>query len=352
MEDFVSISPIILLVLFAIIGVLGCVCVTILLKYKAKIQDLNEYCPEAEVFVECRKERKPCLALHDPGSKYVRFVPADKEKKTSWEYTLGEFAVKFAPDFSSYCEPDLFYGDLEVHHAGTLSPHFLGLKSVMTLNNMEDIKMRPDFAKIRFLRTNTFHFLLSCPATELYDNCELYLKEFAKKDIGQEIPDSVEEFVTLIERAKDVFSHMPLEGDKNAANIVYYDTIETIKVPNSLNARIHKSKATLTSVFGGKKASGDSSELVDELVDKPTYKKVRRRNWALLGLSYTHAINSIGYAVTSKDVGLMEKLAMEKGRQEMKDNEDKTWTRIYRALIILGAIVICIIALVNFGPGV
>ncbi|NCU27974.1 hypothetical protein EOM86_14855, partial [Candidatus Nomurabacteria bacterium] len=333
-----------MIILFVAIFALAAAAIVILLKYKTKMQDYNEYCPEAEIFIECRKERKPCLALHDPGSKYTRFIPADKEKKTSWEYTLGEYSVKFAPDFSSYCEPDLFYGDLEVHHAGTLSPHFLGLKSVMALNNMEDIKMMPEFAKIRFLRTNTLHYLLSCPATELYDNCELYLKEYAKKDIGQDIPDSVEEFVILMEKAKDVFAHMALEGEKDPANIVLYDTIETVKVPSTLNAAIKKGKSTLSSVFGKKekKTTSPGTDMIDEVTDKPIYKKIRRKNWALVGLSYTHAINSIGYAVTSKDVGVMEKLAIEKGRQEMRENEDKTWTRIYRALIILGAITVCI----------
>ena len=115
--DQISISPIVLLVVLLLtLAALG-VAVFFSMRYKQFKDDLNEYCPEAETFIRGRKERKPVLAIHDSGSTYTRFLLGETENRASWTFKCEEFEVKFRPDFSSHCEADRFYGDLEVFHA-------------------------------------------------------------------------------------------------------------------------------------------------------------------------------------------------------------------------------------------
>lgn len=344
MLEYLSIPPIVMIILAGVIILLIAVTLIITMKFKTYVQDIKDYAPEAEVFVKCRKEGTQCLCLHDAGSHYVRFIQAKKAKNTSWEFDVGPYGPKFAGDFASHYEPDLYHGNLEVLHFGTMSLYSLGLKSVMSICNMQDLLAKDEFRKLRFLRYQSLHFLFSCNAGDLRDNCSLYLKQYAQKDIGQDIPETVDEFMQIIEQAIDAYTHMPLEGDKPDDQTYYYDTMETVME----NVAVEETKKS--GLF--KKIKVKTTKDIPVTVSEPVYKLVNRRVHKMVGFSYNFAIQAIGYAVTSSDVGIMEKLAIEKGKQDGKNDVDDFWKKkLFPALIIIGVIIIGIIALVRFGPG-
>lgn len=342
MMDYISIPTFVMIILVLAIVILLIISVILALKHLNYVKDIQQYAPESEVFMKCRKENTQCICLHDAGSHYTRFIQATKTKNTSWEFDVGHYGPKFSGDFASYYEPDLYHGNLEVLHFGTMSPYSLGLKSVMSICNMMDLLRKDEFEKLRFLRYQSLHFLMSCKANELRDNCELYLKSYAQKRVGQIIPETTDEFMTLIERAIDVYTHMPLEGDKPDEQVCYYDTLETVmeEVPVEEVKKVGFFKKI--KILTTKEQPVKTSE--------PMFKLVNRRIYKMVGLSYNFAIQSIGYAITSSDVGIMEKLAIEKGNLDGRDNVDDFWKKkIFPALLIIGAIVIGIIAITQLG---
>lgn len=364
--DQISISPI---VLWIVIGIAVCAVIAAVIVYSRSKQykkDIEDWCPEAPIFTEARQRGIPVLALHDSGSSYTRFLLGETNTRASWTFKAAEFEVKFRPDFSSHCEPDRYYGNLEVYHAATHHPVFWGTKSIIALNNIVDLLNRKEtvytpqydedgneleeeieevvepFANLRFLKTNDLVSLMKCNAQDLEGNCQMFLKEYAKRDVGQPMPESVDDFVSLIQQAVKEFENMPLEGDPDAPDNYYFDTIETIKTEHPIVEKIKKIPKHLR-----KAGSEEQTEMVDETSDKPVYKMGIRHHWKLSGFSYKYGLSNTPMATFSQDVKAMEEMSREQGKSEKDEHENKTWSKVIMCIIVMGVIIFGIIALVK-----
>ena len=334
--DQISISPIVLLiVLLLTLAALG-VAVFFSMRYKQFKDDLNEYCPEAEIFIRGRKERKPVLAIHDSGSTYTRFLLGETDNRASWTFKCEEFEVKFRPDFSSHCEADRFYGDLEVYHAAAHHPFFLSSKSVMAINNLVDLLAMDNFEKLRFLRTEDLSSLMKTNAQDLPADCQMFLKEYSKKDVGQPLPKTVDEFVKLVQEAVKEFEQMSLEGSGESVDSVYLDVIQTIKEkpalpkPQNLFNRMKKNE-----------------EDVEEEIEGPSYVKGVKQIWKLKRFSYKYAFVASPIATTSKDVENMENLSREQGKQDQSSKNDNFFKWVFAIVAVLGVIIFGVVVLFN-----
>lgn len=358
--DQISISPV---VLWIVIGIAVCAVIAVLIIYSRSKQykkDIEDWCPEAPIFTEARQRGIPVLALHDSGSAYTRFLLGETNTRASWTFKAGEFEVKFRPDFSSHCEPDRYYGNLEVYHAATHHPVFWGVKSIIALNNIIDLLNRKEtvcvgydddgnemyeivepFARLRFLRTNDLISLMKCNAQDLEGNCQMFLKEYAKRDVGQPMPDSVDDFVSLVQEAVKEFETMPLEGDPDAPDNYYMDTFETVKCEHPVVEKIRKIPKLIV-----KKIEGDTEE-VDETSDKPIYKVGIRHHWKLSGFSYKYGLSNTPIATFAQDVKSMEEMSREQGKSEKDEHENKIWSKVIMCIIVMGVIIFGIIALVK-----
>lgn len=384
--DELSISPIVLMILGAIIAIAVIGCLVILARYKSFKSDLKTFCPEAPIFIRARQQCKPVLALHDAGSSFTRFLVGETNHRASWTFKAEEFEVKLRPDFSSHCEPDRYYGDLEVYHAATIHPVFFGAKSIIAINNITDLLARKEiteitengetkkvrtepFKKLRFLPTNDLLALMKCNAQDLEGNCQMFLKEYSKKDIGQPLPGSVNEFVTLIQMATKEFNSMPLEGDPDAPTNYYYDTIESIKVEKPMLEQMKEKGASILDEFlykikenreqKGKpklklpflksddKQTKPVKELEEDESPEPVYKLGIRHHWKLKGISYKAALMNVPITTFSQDVKAMEEMSREQGKLDKDKEENKTWMKIIGICAVLGVIVFGIIALIN-----
>lgn len=403
--DEISLSPIVLLILIGIIAFAVIGCIVLAGKFRSFKSDLKLYCPEAPIFIQARQTGKPVLALHDAGSSFTRFLIGEINHRASWTFKAEEFEVKFRPDFSSHCEPDRYYGDLEVYHAATIHPVFFGAKSIIAINNIMDllakkesvevtdengkkkkVKVEP-FKKLRFLPTNDLLALMKCNAQDLPGNCQMFLKEYSKKEVGQPLPGSVNEFVTLIQRATKEFNAMPLEGDPDAPNNYYYDTIESVKMEKTTSEQLkemsksifdtfkekyqekqkdkpQKEKRKFTFPFLKKKSQPQEEEEQEAVAEtpkqtKPThvyeedespvpvYKLAIRHHWKLKGISYKAALMNVPITTFSQDVKSMEEMSREQGKMDKDKEENRTWMKIIGICAVLGVIIFGIIALFN-----
>lgn len=336
--DQISISPIVLLVVLLLtLAALG-VAVFFSMRYKQFKDDLNEYCPEAETFIRGRKERKPVLAIHDSGSTYTRFLLGETDNRASWTFKCEEFEVKFRPDFSSHCEADRFYGDLEVYHAAAHHPFFLSSKSVMAINNLVDLLAMDRFEKLRFLRTEDLSSLMKTNAQDLPADCQMFLKEYSKKDVGQPLPKTVDEFVRLVQEAVKEFEQMSLEGSGDTPDSVYLDIVQTIKEKPSLP----KPKNIFNRLM---KKSDEETEEEEER--GPSFVKGIKQIWKLKGFSYKYAFIASPIATTSKDVENMENLSREQGKKEQNGVNDNFFRWVIAIIAVLGVVIFGVVVLVN-----
>ena len=340
--DQISLSPIALIILIIITFVAVAAAAgfgTMLKRWK---DDLNEWCPEAPVFIRGRKERKPILALHDSGSSYVRFLVGETDDRASWTYKAEEFEVKFRPDFSSHCEADRFYGDLEVYHAATHHPFFMSSKSVMALNNIVDLLAQERFEKLRFLRTQDLTSLMRTNAQDLPADCQMFLKEYSKKNVGQTLPKTVDEFVKLVQEAVKVFEQMALEGDDSPQS-VYLDVVQTVKEKSPIQAPKTLLSTLLSRLF--EKHNEDEEESADLL--QPIYERGIKQIWKLKGYSYKYAFVATPVATTSSDVKNMETLSREQGKNDSDTKTGEFFKWIIGICAVLGVIIFGIVVLFN-----
>lgn len=386
--DEVSVSPIVIFALIAVIAILVIACFAIWSRFRSFKTDLKTYCPEAPIFVQARQQGLPVLALHDAGSSYTRFLLGETNHRASWTFKAKEFEVKLRPDFSSHCEPDRYYGDLEVYHAATIHPVFWGAKSIIALNNINDllaskkvievtnkdtgekkkVTVEP-FKKLRFLPTNDLLALMRCNAQDLEGNCQMFLKTYAKKDIGQPLPSTINEFCTLVQRATKEFNAMPLEGDPNAPTNYYYETIESFKEEKPVSVKIKeqtasildeyllKAKKKINSKLDGKvkfkfnipdeEKEKEPNKLAEDESPTSVFKLGIRHVWKLKGISYKLALQNVPITTFSQDVKAMEEMSREQGKLDKDKEESKTWMKIIGICAVLGVIIFGIIALCN-----
>ena len=78
MMDYISIPTFVMIILVLAIVILLIISVILALKHLNYVKDIQQYAPESEVFMKCRKENTQCICLHDAGSHYTRFIPATK----------------------------------------------------------------------------------------------------------------------------------------------------------------------------------------------------------------------------------------------------------------------------------
>lgn len=345
--DQISLHPAALLVLVLIVLASIVLAAYFGMRLKQWKDDLKEYCPEAEIFIRGRKERKPVMAIHDSGSSYVRFLLAETDNRASWTYKAEEFEVKFRPDFSSHCEADRFYGDLEVYHAAAHHPFFLSSKSVMCLNNIVDLLSMEKFENLRFLRTQDLTSLMQTNAQDLHADCQMFLKEYAKKNVGQPLPKSVDDFVRLIQEAVKEFSAMPLEGSDSPES-VYLDIVQTIDEKPALATPkgIADTIVQIVSRLRGKGGDEDCSEKEPE-EPKAFYQRGIKHIWKLKGFSYKYAFVATPTATTSQDVQNMETLSREQGKSDTESKNSDFFKWVFAIIAVLGVIIFGVVVLFN-----
>lgn len=341
--DQISLDPIALLILILIAGAAVLAAAFMGFKMKQQKDDLEEWCPEAPIFIRGRKERKPILAIHDSGSSYVRFMVGETDNRASWTFKAEEFEVKFRPDFSSHCESDRYYGDLEVYHAAAHHPFFMSSKSVMAINNIVDLLAMERFKNLRFLRTQDLTSLMKTNAQDLPADCQMFLKEYSKKNVGQPLPKSVDEFVQLIQEAVKVFERMALEGSGDSPESVYLDIVQTVKE----KPKLPDAQSLLSRL---KRSSGKEEETGEEEEEErgAFFQRGIRQIWKLKGFSYKYAFVATPTATTSKDVENMENLSREQGKHDGESTKNDNFFKwVFAIVAVLGVVIFGVVVLFN-----
>ena len=207
----------------------------------------------------------------------------------------------------------------------------------MAINNLVDLLAMDKFEKLRFLRTEDLSSLMKMNAQDLPADCQMFLKEYSKKDVGQILPKTVDEFVRLIQEAVKCFEQMALEGSGDTPDSVYLDIVQTIKEKPSLP----KPK----NIFNRLKKKDD--EETEEEESGPSFVKGIRQIWKLKGFSYKYAFIASPIATTSKDVENMENLSREQGKKEQNGVNDNFFKWVIAIIAVLGVVIFGIVVLVN-----
>lgn len=348
MADIVIGQPIFIgMILVIILLILGLVVAAYkIIMYMA---DMNANAPEAFVIKEAREKKLPIMALHDAGSGRTILKLGKKSKKFAWEFEAGEYGPKVTPEHTPDCEPDMLGGNLPVYHYDLKSISACSPKSAAAICHLTKLRSLPEYAELRFLPEDDLYTLLMEDAANLEHDCRIYLQEYAVSDIGQPIPRCVEDFVALIQDARETYS----KEEWDDADFGYiYTSLEAYKqkTVQKVVSQAVKKFSLKSLLFPPKKdaAPVDAVETEDlELFEEPPkqYEIAYRTPYKLEPFSFKYAFRAIGNATEAITVRSLLDLAFARGVEEGKKN-DSRWVSIgICALLILmgGAFAVVII---------
>ena len=342
MVDMVIAQPIFIGMIIAIVVlVLGLAVAAY--KIVCYMADMNAHAPEAFVIKEAREKKLPILALHDAGSGKTILKLGKKSKKFDWEFEVGEYGPKVSPEHTPDCEPDMLGGNLPIYHYDMKSLSACSPRSADAVCNITKLRAMDEFALLRFLPEDDLYTLLAEDAANLEHDCRIYLQEYAVSNIGQPIPNCVDDFVALIQDAREVYANEDWQ-DEDAGYI--YTSLEAVeeKPLQTVAKAVRKSKHSLRNLFKTDDEPTEDEE-PEEIRVQPQYQLAYRTPYKLEPFSFKYAFRTIGNASDAITVRALLDLAFSRGFNEAKKNESR-WVNIgICALLILmgGAFAIVIV---------
>ena len=172
--------------------------------YLSLRSDIQNNAPFVMKILEAVKKDLPILEVSHPKTSEIDVYVGTRSDKSSCVFDIEDMHLLFTPDSSTNIQPDRI-GKLKIYHAEYLSPELMSRRNAIALNRLRLV--RDKFPKLRFLTDQDLHALLSRPATEWHQNCSVVLAASKdKKAPAEVIPQTAEEFVTLLSNARDFLS--------------------------------------------------------------------------------------------------------------------------------------------------
>lgn len=337
-----------MLLIGLIIGIVVLVIALCIAIYKVVMymMDMKMNAPEAFVIKEAREKKVPIMALHDAGSGKTILKLGKKSKKFDWEFEAGEYGPKISPEHTPDCEPDMWGGNLPVYHYDMKCISACSPRSAKAICNLTKLRALNEFALLRFLSEDDLYTLMKEDAANLDHDCRIYLQDYAVSNIGQPIPESVDDFVALIQEAREVFAAEEFEDEDSG---YYYTSLESYKekdIPRAVSQAVRKTKFSLKSLL--KKKETDDAESVEEPEPVPvgmSYEVAYRTPCKIEPFSFKYAFRSIGAANEAITVRNLLDLAWQRGHEAGQKNDSKLISvGICALLILIGGAFACVIA--------
>lgn len=349
MADIVIAQPVFVGMIIAIILLVIGIFIAVY-KVVMYMADMRANAPEAFVIKEAREKRLPILALHDAGSGKTILKLGKKSRKYDWEFEAGEYGPKVTPEHTPDCEPDMLGGNLPMYHYDIKSISSCSPRSAAAICNLSKLRSLPDFELLRFLQEDDLYTLLREDAANLEHDCRIYLQDYAYSNVGQPIPESVAEFVGLIQEAREVFAN---EDWEDADSGYMYVSLEPVK--ESLPAAVvEKSKQSLQTgwkrLLSGLQKSADADAQPGECVEventpaAPLYEMAYRVLYKLEPFSFKYAFRTNGTANEAVTVRNLLELSRLKGFEDAKKGDGRLINvGICALLILIGGAFACVI---------
>lgn len=334
------------LIIAIVLLVIGlCVAIYKVVMYMA---DMKANAPEAFAIKEAREKKLPLLALHDAGSGKTIFKIGKKSKKYDWEFEIEEYGPKITPEHTPDCEPDMLGGNLPVYHYDMKSISACSPRSATAVCNLTKLRALDDFALLRFLPEDDLYTLMKEDAANLEHDCRIYLQDYAVSNIGQPIPDTVEEFVALIQEAREVFANEEFEDEDAGYIFTSLETYKKKEIPKVITDTVKK--FSLKSLFS-RKAETEEPEPVEE-EGGMSYELAYRTPYKIEPFSFKYAFRTIGCANEAITVRNLLDLAYQRGHEAGQKNDSKLISvGICALLILIGGAFACVIAWRMIGGG-
>ena len=335
------------LIIAIVLLVIGlCVAIYKVVMYMA---DMKANAPEAFAIKEAREKKLPLLALHDAGSGKTIFKIGKKSKKYDWEFEIEEYGPKITPEHTPDCEPDMLGGNLPVYHYDMKSISACSPRSAAAVCNLPKLRALDDFALLRFLSEDDLYTLMKEDAANLEHDCRIYLQDYAVSNIGQPIPDTVEEFVALIQEAREVFANEEFEDEDAGYIFTSLETYKKKEIPKVITNTVKK--FSLKSLFSCK-AETEEPEPVEEEESGMSYELAYRTPYKIEPFSFKYAFRTIGCANEAITVRNLLDLAYQRGHEAGQKNDSKLISvGICTLLILIGGAFACVIAWRMIGGG-
>lgn len=345
MADMIIAQPVFVGMIIAIFILLIGIFVAIY-KVIMYMADMKANAPEAFVIKEAREKRLPILALHDAGSGKTILKVGKKSRKYDWEFEVGEYGPKVTPEHTPDCEPDMLGGNLPVYHYDIKSISSCSPRSAAAVCNISKLRSMAEFELLRFLQEDDLYTLLREDATNLEHDCKVYLQDYAYSNVGQPIPQSVSDFVALIQDAREVFANEDWD-DEDSGYI--YVSMEAVR-EKPLEKIVQKSKKSILEGFKkliNREEGIDTEEIEMEeeaAQPEPVYERAYRIPYKLEPFSFKYAFRNIGVANEAVTVRNLLELARMKGFEDAKNGDSKLITvGICALLILIGGAFACVI---------
>lgn len=345
MADIVIPQMLLIGLIIGIVVLVIALCVAIY-KVVMYMMDMKMNAPEAFVIKEAREKKVPIMALHDAGSGKTILKLGKKSKKFDWEFEAGEYGPKISPEHTPDCEPDMWGGNLPVYHYDMKCISACSPRSAKAICNLTKLRALNEFALLRFLSEDDLYTLMKEDAANLDHDCRIYLQDYAVSNIGQPIPESVDDFVALIQEAREVFAAEEFEDEDSG---YYYTSLESYKekdIPRAVSQAVRKTKFSLKSLL--KKKETDDAESVEEPEPVPvgmSYEVAYRTPCKIEPFSFKYAFRSIGAANEAITVRNLLDLAWQRGHEAGQKNDSKLISvGICALLILIGGAFACVIA--------
>lgn len=345
MADIVIPQMLLIGLVIAIVLLMIGLCVAIY-KVVMYMADMKANAPEAFAIKEAREKKLPLLALHDAGSGKTIFKVGKKSKKYDWEFEIEEYGPKITPEHTPDCEPDMLGGNLPVYHYDMKSISACSPRSAAAVCNLTKLRALDDFALLRFLSEDDLYTLMKEDAANLEHDCRIYLQDYAVSNIGQPIPDSVDEFVALIQEAREVFSNENFEDEDAGYVFTSLETYKKKEISKIINNAVKKTKFSLFR----RKEEIEAEPLEEE--GGMSYELAYRTPYKIEPFSFKYAFRAIGCANEAITVRNLLDLAYQRGHEAGQKNDSKLINvGICALLILIGGAFACVIGWRLIGGG-
>lgn len=311
-------------------------------KFITYMWDMKSNAPEAFVIKEAREKNLPIMALTDAGSGRTTLKIGRKSKKYDWEFEAGEYGPKITPEHTPDCEPEMLNGNLPVYHYSITHLSACSPRSAKALCNITKLRKLEQFELLRFLSDDDLYTLLGEDAANLEHDCRIYLQDYAVSNIGQPIPDSVEEFIALVHEAREVFANEEFEDENDG---YLYTSLETVKKREIVSAVKKTAKKFSLSRILGKEEAVPQQTVEEQENSGMSYEVAYRTPYKLEPFSYKYAFRNNGSANEASTVRNLLDLAYQRGHEAAKKDESKLVSvGICALLILIGGAFACVIA--------
>lgn len=298
--------------------------------------NIRNYCPESKEIIKARKDRLPLLMLRNPGNSYCKLLVGKKKEKNSIEIECGDENIHFSPEFLGHTQCDLLSGDVVLYHGSIVDPTLMSPENAIALNRMSEV--RTNFPGLRCLHNQDLHALLSCPADHIEHDCAILWGELVEENTAKmpiELPETLPEFVSIVEEARAFFDELPVYH----ADVIgeTYESIQRKRtiLPPKKKSFWHKKTPAATD------DTVRSNAPVPEITNEYVFVNAKRKPVGIQLFSYAAAVQSLSSAYTAQHVTQLKLKVEAKTLQNIAKNKEDLLKWLMVGGFAIGVLIIC-----------